>query len=266
MDSSQSIRERLHRRRRQKYWRLLRLLIGTFLLATGVYYGWGYIHSPNFAFGTVSIHGTSQLTERDVIDLSGAGKPPLNLFNASTGRLKDALNHDVRFKSAEVAYRFPSTLQVIVEEREPALYVANSYHSYLKLDYNGVVISVTASIPDAKAPVLVGVQCGNIYIGDTVDNFCIQNILKFLQQLDPEALKCIGEITVDGRQEVKLRMTNSFPILLGSAKMLPEKAIIFMTVFNEIKDKNIKAEYIDLTFAKPYIKLLPSQADSSPVK
>ena len=31
---------------------------------------------------------------------------------------------------------------------------------------------------------------------------------------------------------------------------------MFKTVFNEIKDKNIKAEYIDLSFGKPYIKLL----------
>ena len=46
---------------------------------------------------------------------------------------------------------------------------------------------------------------------------------------------------------------------LGKAQELAQKAPLFMTVFNEIKDKNIKAEYIDLTFAKPYIKLLPKQ-------
>ena len=40
---------------------------------------------------------------------------------------------------------------------------------------------------------------------------------------------------------------------------LPEKATVFMTVFQEIKNKNIQAEYIDLTFAKPYIKLIPKK-------
>ena len=38
---------------------------------------------------------------------------------------------------------------------------------------------------------------------------------------------------------------------------MPEKAPLFNTVFNEIKDKNIQAEYIDLQFKKPYIKLKP---------
>ena len=147
-----------------------------------------------------------------------------------------------------------------VEEREPALYVANSYHSYLKLDYSGLVLSVTTGIPDAKAPVLVGAQCGNGYIGDTITNQCVLSILSFLKQLTPEARERIGEIAIDDRQQAKLRLIGSFPILLGAVSELPEKAPLYMTVFDEIKDKNIQAEYIDLTFAKPYIKLLPKQA------
>lgn len=158
MDSSQTIREQLRKRRRRKFWHMVRLLVSTAILAVTCTYVWRYVHNPAFAFGNVSIHGSSQLTEAEVISLAGCGQGPLNLFNASSGRLREALLHDVRFKNAEVAYRFPATLQVSVEERQPALYVANSYHSYLKVDYNGVVLSVTTTIPDAKAPVLAGIN------------------------------------------------------------------------------------------------------------
>lgn len=255
MEQENTLRGRLRRGRRRKRLRLLRLIVTLTALGYAVHWGWGYIHSPGFAFGNVSIHGSNLLTEKDVLELAGS-EPPCNLFNVSSSRLRDALKHDVRFKNSEVAFRLPATLQVTVEEREPALYVANSYHSYLKLDYSGVVISVTTSIPDAKAPVLVGAQCGNVYIGDTIANETVLNILKFLQQINGEARERIGEIAVDDRQEVKLRLMGNFPILLGRQQDVPQKAQIFMTVFNEIKDKNIKAEYIDLTFAKPYIKLL----------
>ena len=170
MDSSQTIREQLRKRRRRKFWHMVRLLVSTAILAVTCTYVWRYVHNPAFAFGNVSIHGSSQLTEAEVISLAGCGQGPLNLFNASSGRLREALLHDVRFKNAEVAYRFPATLQVSVEERQPALYVANSYHSYLKVDYNGVVLSVTTTIPDAKAPVLAGIECGNLYLGDKVAN------------------------------------------------------------------------------------------------
>lgn len=259
MDSSQSFREQVRRRRRQKIWWLVKLVLFTAASAAACFYGWRFLHSPSFAFGSVSIHGTSLLTEADVISLAGCGKGPLNLFNASTSRVREALSHDVRFQNTEAAYRFPATLQVSVEERQPALYVANSYRSYLKLDYNGIVISVTTTIPDAKAPVLAGVKCGNLYLGDRVEDEGVLQILKFLQQLTPEAQQRIGEIAVDNKQEVKLQLSGCFPVRLGKAQELEQKAPLFMTVFNEIKDKNIKAEYIDLTFAKPYIKLLPKQ-------
>lgn len=254
-----SIKMRLKHRRRQKRLRLLRLLIIIALVCYGSVKGWEYIHSPQFAFGRVELHGSNLLTEKDVIALGG-GSEPLNLFNYSFYRLSDGLKHDVRFKTTEAHYRFPDTVVVTVEEREPALYVANSYHSYLKLDYSGLVLSVTTSIPDAKAPVLVGARCGNVYIGDTIVNESVLAILGFLKQLTPEARERIGEIAVDDRQQVKLRLMGSFPVLLGAVGDLPEKAAVFMTVFDEIKDKNIRAEYIDLTFAKPYIKLLPKQA------
>ena len=258
-DEAWSIKTRLKQRRRKKRWRLLRLLIIIGLVCYGSVKGWEYIHSPSFAFGRVELHGSNLLTEQDVIAFGG-GSEPLNLFNYSFSRLRDGLKHDVRFKTTEAHYRFPDTIVVTVEEREPALYVANSYHSYLKLDYSGLVLSVTTGIPDAKAPVLVGAKCGNVYISDTIADKAVLSILSFLQQLSPEARERIGEIAVDDRQQVKLRLMGSFPILLGAVNDLPQKAPVFMTVFDEIKDKNIQAEYIDLTFAKPYIKLLPKQA------
>lgn len=258
-DEQWSIKTRLRRARRRKRLRLLCLLVILGLVSYGSVKGWEYIHSPQFAFGRVELHGTNLLTEKDIIAIGGSTEP-LNLFNYSFSRLGDGLKHDVRFKTTEAHYRFPDTVVVTVEEREPALYVANSYHSYLKLDYSGLVLSVTTGIPDAKAPLLVGALCGNGYIGDTITNQCVLSILSFLKQLTPEARERIGEIAIDDRQQAKLRLIGSFPILLGAVSELPEKAPLYMTVFDEIKDKNIQAEYIDLTFAKPYIKLLPKQA------
>ncbi|MGM9568973.1 MAG: cell division protein FtsQ/DivIB, partial [Phascolarctobacterium sp.] len=224
----------------------------------GLHYGWNYIHRTDLAIGAITIHGSSLLTEDEAIKLGGSA-PPFNFFNVSRRRLEEALKHDIRFQNTRVDYHWPTNYEVYVTEREPALYVANSYRSYLQLDYNGLVMNVTTGIPDAKAPVLVGAQCGNVYLGDKVDNKNVVYILQFLQQLSGEARDRIAEIAIDNRQEAKLRMRGSFPILLGPVSKLPEKATLFMTVFQEIKNKNIQAEYIDLTFAKPYIKLIPKE-------
>ena len=76
MDSSQTIREQLRRRRRRKFWHLVRLLVSTAVLAVTCTYAWRYVHNPAFAFGNVSIHGSSQLTEAEVISLAGCGQGP----------------------------------------------------------------------------------------------------------------------------------------------------------------------------------------------
>ena len=80
-------------------------------------------------------------------------------------------------------------------------------------------------------------------------------ILQFLQQLTPEALQRFGDIAFVDKQDVKLLLSGSFPVRLGGVQDVSQKASVFMTVINEIKDKNIKAECIDLTYGKPYIKL-----------
>lgn len=253
-----TMQERLRQHKRRRRLRILGRLVAIVLAGYALHYGWVYIHQPGLAIGSITIHGSNLLSEKEAIELGGS-TPPFNFFNVSQRRLKEALKHDIRFQNARVDYHWPTSYEVYVEEREPALYVANSYRSYLQLDYNGLVMNVTTGIPDAKAPVLVGAKCGNVFLGDKVDNQNVIYILQFLQLLSGEARDRIAEIGIDNRQEAKLRMRGSFPILLGPVQKLPEKGEVFMTVFNEIKNKNIQAEYIDLTFAKPYIKLIPKE-------
>ena len=80
-------------------------------------------------------------------------------------------------------------------------------------------------------------------------------ILEFLSQLDSDVVAHISEIAVDKDSNVKFYLQYGYPILLGNVYNIMDKINLFVTVFNEIKAKNIRAEFIDLTFTKPYIKL-----------
>lgn len=254
----QSIRERLKKERRKRRWRLLRIFICLLILLTSSVHIWRYIHRTDVAFGHIVVEGSNILTHDDVALMSGSGLP-FNIFNASMGLLKDSLQHDIRVRDAEVSYQFPLTIKVTIKERTPAIYVANSYKSYLQVDYSGLVIKVVTSIPDASAPVLIGAECGNVFLGDKIDNKDVLGVLYFLQNISTEARNRIAEIVVDDRKYVKLSLRNSLPIILGSVEGLNEKVALFNSVFSEINNKHIQAEYIDLTFAKPYIKLLPGK-------
>lgn len=250
------IRNNVKKRRTANRLRLLKVflyLAAVIGLVVGIY---KFLHRPGASFGRLEINGTSLIKETDIIKLGGS-EPPFNYFNVSISSLRDQLIKDVRFKKITVEHRLPCDIIINAVEREPALYVANSYHSYLCVDYEGKVVRVVSAIPDAKCPVLVGAKCGNLFVGDDVNNPAVKQVLYFLNNIEASARDKIGEITMNEEQHITLRMQGSFPFFLGEAKHLKDKLGLFTAVYNQIKGKSVNAEYIDLTFAKPYIKLIP---------
>lgn len=250
----QSTRERLKANRKKRRLRLLRLFFIAAIIIGALAGAWRWATSPGTAFGSIVIEGTSQLTQSELLSMCGT-QEPVNLFVVSPSAIEKAIANDVRFEKAETEYHWPGVLVVRVKERIPALYIACSYKGYAQVDYNGVVMSVSDGIKEADAPVLSGVVTGNIFFGDTIKEKNVLEILGFLSKLDKEVTDSISEIAVDSGNNVKFNLRYGYPILLGNADNISDKLDIFITVFNDIKTKNIRAEYIDLTFAKPYIKL-----------
>ena len=250
----QSTRERLKANRKKRRLRLLRLFFIAAVITGALAGAWRWATSPGTAFGSIVIEGTSQLTQSELLKMCGT-QEPVNLFVVSPSAIEKAIANDVRFEKAETEYFWPGVLVVRVKERIPALYIACSYKGYAQVDYNGVVMSVSDGIKEADALVLSGVVTGNIFFGDTIKEKNVLEILGFLSKLDKEVTDSISEIAVDSGNNVKFNLRYGYPILLGNADNISDKLDIFITVFNDIKTKNIRAEYIDLTFAKPYIKL-----------
>lgn len=250
----QSTRERLKANRKKRRLRLLRLFFIAAIITGALAGAWRWATSPGTAFGSIVIEGTSQLTQSELLSMC-CTQEPVNLFVVSPSAIEKAIANDVRFEKAETEYFWPGVLVVRVKERIPALYIACSYKGYAQVDYNGVVMSVSDGIKEADAPVLSGVVTGNIFFGDTIKEKNVLEILSFLSKLDKEVTDSISEIAVDSGNNVKFNLRYGYPILLGNADNISDKLDIFITVFNDIKTKNIRAEYIDLTFAKPYIKL-----------
>lgn len=250
----QSTRERLRKERKRRRLRLVRFICLLLILFIGLGFGAYFVRQPGFAFGSIIIEGSDKVTNKDVMQIAGA-QTPVNLFVISPWKVERALGHDVRFEKVDVSYNWPGIMRVQITERRPAVYLACSYNGYAKVDYNGVVLEVSNGIKDANAPVLSGIVTGNIYFGDKIKDEPVLKVLEFLSKLDRDAVAKISEVVVDSQNNVKLQMQFGYPILLGNVNELMGKLELFVTVFNEIKVKNVQAEFIDLTFSKPYIKL-----------
>lgn len=240
-----------HRRKRMNdaVW-----LLGLLIFAALVVAGWKYVHRPDFAYGDIVIHGSKQFTRANILQMAGS-KEPVNLFRVSKGKILTALQGDVRVESAEARYEFPSVLNVYIKERRPAMYVITDYGNYAKLDKTGLVMDMTDGIKEASVPRLAGVACGNAFIGDVLENDAIREVLKFLDGLSPEARDQIADLNIDKDNKLILHVRYGFPVILGPVNELAGKADLFMTVFNEMKGKKVRIQYMDLQYSKPFVRL-----------
>ena len=251
MSSSQ---EKLQEDRRRRRVNNIIWILGLLVFAVAVVAGWNHVHRPDFAFGDIVVHGSKQFTKAKILEMTGS-REPVNLFLVSKSKIVTALQGDVRVESAEAHYDFPSVLHVNIKERKPVLYVVTDYGNYAKVDKTALVMDMTDGIKDASIPRLAGVACGNAFIGDTLQNDTISEVLKFLDKLQPDAKEQIADLSVDQEQKLILHMRYGFPVILGPVNELAGKAELFMTVFNEMKGKKVQIEYMDLQYSKPFVRL-----------
>lgn len=212
------------------------------------------VHRSWFSFGRIEVEGSKLVTVDDVKNMTNITEP-INLFTIDRGNIVEILSHDLRVEKVDTSYAWPNILKILITDRRPAGYFACAYGGFAKVDFNGQVLSVSKGIKDASAPFISGYVLGNVYDGDTVDDPRVLKLLNFLSKLDKSILEDMSEIVLDSNNHVVIKLLNGLPIILGDIEEIDIKSETFVIICNEIKTKKINAEYIDLTYAKPYIKL-----------
>ncbi len=249
-----SMSDRIKKKARARRMHRIKKLL-TFMLIISIPIGiWHLVHQPYFAYGSIQIEGTNKLTVDEVLSL-GEGKKPINLFTLDRERIEEALRHDVRFQQVSSEYVLPGILKLKLVERKPALYLQNAHKNYVMLDYQGLVMNVTNGIPSDNAPMLVGIACGDMYIGDTIEDTKLLGLLTFLRDVGTATVDQFAEIAITDKQQVRIQLRDGLYIILGDLAEVTSKTQIFCTVYNEIKNKQLGAKYIDFTYKKPYVKL-----------
>lgn len=262
---NQTIRSELKKRRKHRRWRRLRNFFIFSLIAGTMWQAWNHVHDPNFAFGSIQVSGTRKLSNDEILQMSNCSRP-INIINLSTSKIEKAIKNDVRFISGKCRYEWPGVLHVTVIERSPALYVSDNYGSYVKVDYEGIIMSVTKGVPDSYAPVLVNEYLENVFIGDKVNSPRILAILKFMNGLTFDACHQFSEIRVDEHNNLHVMLKTGMHIVVGILADASDRAPTFMSVLKELGENALDAEFIDMRFTKPYIRLRQGSKKNSEKK
>lgn len=212
------------------------------------------LHQPWLAFGQLQVVGDTAITLDEVKELGDASEP-LNIFNINRKKLLSSLRSDYRVEKADLSLGWPNILKVVIIDRKPSLYVAMEGGQYAKVDPTGHIIGVADGVTGGDAPFVSGWHISETDLGGVTDDDEIQGILKFLDQLDDDLRQRINEIHVDDNQSIRIYLHNGIPVILGSYENAQAKLKTFKAICQELETKKIKAQYIDLTYEKPYIKL-----------
>lgn len=256
-EESLPTRQRIRRKKRKRQKGLRKGRVFFLLLVLALVIGGAvYVHQPWVAFGRLQVEGYTALTREEVEQMAGAPKP-MNLFRLNWRGMLNAVRSDYRVSGAALGYGWPLTLKLYINDRQPALYVNFSGTTYGKLDLTGHVIGRGEGISDGSAPVLTGYGLGkNLSLGDATDDQDILDILGLLGKLDPSLRDRITEIHMDSSKNLKLYLSGGVPLIVGTCENAEQKLDTIAAICRELETKKIKAEYIDLTYEKPYVKVI----------
>lgn len=202
--------------------------------------------------GQIQVTGTNQLSSEDVVAIGDLGYP-VNILRVRTGALEERLQKDMRVDTAHVSYALPLTLQVDVKERT-AVVVVPSQFGFVALDRQGMVIASSPTIPDTTVPIISGVRLGNSLLGDTVESEGIRGAITYMMGFPEDKRKQIGEINVDDAEHIIAYTVDGLPIHVGDRSDLEEKAKITTDMIQDVSQRHVSAEFIDVNIKSPYIK------------
>lgn len=249
MSTYERIREKQSSRRKSFFKKIVIFFLFCAFIAGGYY----ALRQPQFAFGIIYISGNEQLARDDILFLTGL-KEPVNLFLLDKTELENTLIKDARIKNAKIAYDFPNVVRIMIEEEKPVFYIACNY-GYISVSSKKEVLSADKSIKSADAPIVSGLSGKNLFVGDIIDDNKMLHIFDFLDSLDALSRSRISEVNVFDSTSIKIIDLSGRPYFLGDIQAMQSKAPTFAALVKEFSEKNLAVEFVDLSYAKPYIKI-----------
>ena len=100
----------------------VKVLILLFLLAGIMFFGKRFIETDYFKVQEVLVEGQSNLLKQDIVAQLEQMKGK-NIVYLNTSEIENRIKTDIRVKKVSVKKLFPSKIRVLLEEREPYVYV-----------------------------------------------------------------------------------------------------------------------------------------------
>ncbi len=224
------------------------LFLSVFLVAVFL-----FMKSPYFAVGTVIVEGNKYVSAEEVYRIADIPEQ-INIFRLNSDTIQRRLISDLRLTDVAVSRKLPASIVIRLKERLPLAYIACSY-GFVQVDRQAIVLAAFKNLKQTNVPLINGVRLGNVYVGDQVETEQIKNIMHYLEAMDEQTLNQLSEVNIQSPQQLTAYTVDSIVVRIGSSQRLADKAKLTQEILQDIRAKKMQVEYVDINYAKPYIKV-----------
>ena len=219
--------------------RSIKALIALFLLAGAMFFGKRFIDTDYFKVQDVFIDGVPKLLKQDIAAQLEQMKGK-NIVYINTNKIENFIKNDIRVKKVSVKKLFPSKIEVVLEEREPYVYVKKGDETLLA-DKDLNIYGDILEDPSRNIPVID-------YTSDESLNG-IKTILSKIKNKDFYAM--ISEIR-QSEKNYEILLTNNVKIITDTL-VTEKKYNDAYKLYEKIK-KEKAITYMDLRFTDIVVK------------
>ena len=219
--------------------RSIKALIALFLLAGAMFFGKRFIDTDYFKVQDVFIDGVPKLLKQDIAAQLEQMKGK-NIVYINTNKIENFIKNDIRVKKVSIKKLFPSKIEVVLEEREPYVYVKKGEETLLA-DKDLNIYGDILEDPSRNIPVID-------YTSDESLNG-IKTILSKIKNKDFYAM--ISEIR-QSEKNYEILLTNNVKIITDT--LVTEKKYNDAYKFYEKIKKEKAITYMDLRFTDIVVK------------
>ena len=219
--------------------RSVKVLIALFLLGGAMFFGKRFIDTDYFKVQDVFIDGVPKLLKQDIVPQLEQMKGK-NIVYLNTNEIENVMKNDIRIKKVSIKKLFPSKIEVILEEREPYVYVKKGDETLLA-DKDLIIYGNILEDPSKNIPVID-------YKNDESLNG-IKTILSKIKNKDFYAM--ISEIR-QSEKNYEILLTNNVKIITETL-VTEKKYDDAYKLYEKIKKEN-PVNYMDLRFRDIVVK------------
>lgn len=208
------------------------------VLALGVS-AWVVFTSPLFHINTIEVRGNRQLSDYEVVQLSGAHTGS-NLLTVSLEKTRLSLMRSPWIASAEATRSLPSTLVLQVRERAAVAWLRDP-GGWAAVAGDGIVVERGTGAPDGL--VSLGSTPTSLAVGARAAG--LDGPLRVAASLTPALRRTVEEASSVGK-EIELLLEDGAKVLYGEAESLGAKNAALTSMLRYARKNQIEIEYLDV--------------------